>query len=117
MDVPIDSFTHDGRVYNLTKVRILTRPHKAYFVKTSELLWILRFDKPNEDRVKASKLRWPLLVALDRKGRKTVVDGLHRLERCRRKGITTVPVKFVTPEMLEKAYLGEEKSFTHVYKK
>lgn len=53
-----------------------------------------------EDRVLAAKLRYPLLVARWM-GKWTVVDGIHRLERYRRRGITIIPVKEVTQDMLK----------------
>jgi hypothetical protein len=102
MDAPDDTFTHDNEVFNLAHVRILVRPEKAFLLPIKDLLWVLQYDKPDENRVFHAKFRYPLLVA-KWKGKWTVVDGLHRLERYRRKGITVIPVKEVTQEMLDKA--------------
>lgn len=102
---PHDSFTHDGSVYDLTKVRVLTRPEKAFLLPIRDLLWVLQHDKPQEERVLKAKHRYPLLV-VKWKGKWTVVDGIHRLERYRRKGIRVIPVKEVTPAMLNRARIG-----------
>jgi hypothetical protein len=99
-DPNLDVFTHDGKLYDLTKVRILTRPASAFFLPISSLLWVLKHDTPQEHRVLNAKIRYPLLVAKWR-GKWTVVDGLHRLERYRRRGITVIPVKEVTAAMLD----------------
>lgn len=99
MHPPLDTFTHDSKYYDLTRVRLLTRSQKAFLLPIESLLWILQYDKPNEDRVLAAKLRYPLLVT-KWMGKWTVVDGIHRLERYRRKGITIIPVKEVTLNML-----------------
>lgn len=109
MEAPDDTFTHDNLVYNLTKVRILTRPHPAFILPIKDLIWVLKYDHPQEERVLKAKLRWPLLVTRWN-GKWTVVDGLHRLERCRRKGIGVVPVKLVTPEMLKASIITHYKS-------
>jgi hypothetical protein len=99
MDAPHDTFTHNGKVYDLSKVRLLVRPKKAFLLHTSELIWVLKHDVADEERVRMAKLRYPLLVARYR-GKWAVVDGLHRLTRYHRKGITVLPVKQVTDEML-----------------
>lgn len=100
-EMPTDTFTHAGKVYNLTKVRVLLRDKQAFFLPIKDLLWVLKYDHPSEERIKAAKFRWPLIVA-KYNGRWTVVDGLHRLERYRRKGIKVIPVKEATPAILEK---------------
>ena len=95
-----DTFSHDGKEYDLTKVRILTRDEKAFLLPIRDLIWIFKYNKPDENRVFHAKLRYPLLVAKDKVGRWTVVDGLHRLERYRRRGINVIPVKLVNDEIL-----------------
>ena len=98
----LDYFTHNNLHYDLNKVRLLTRPEKAFLLPIQSLLWIQRFDKFDEDRVVHAKLRYPLLVTRWR-DRWTVVDGLHRLECYRRRGITVIPVKEVTQDMLKQS--------------
>ena len=103
---PHDTFTHDNKVYDLTKVRVLLRQRKGFILKIDELLWVLKYDKPDENRVLHAKHRYPLIVA-KYKDKWTVVDGLHRLERYRRKGIGVVPVIEATPDILEQAYIKD----------
>lgn len=98
-----DTFTHDNKEYDLGKVRImLIRPEKAFLLPIKDLLWVLDFDTPSEDRITSAKHRYPLIVARW-KGKWTIVDGLHRLEKYRRLGITKIPVRQVTDDMLQKA--------------
>lgn len=99
-----NTFTHDGILYDLTKVRILTRGKPSFILPLKDLEWILKYDKPREDRVLAAKHRYPLLVTKWR-GKWTVIDGIHRLERYRRKGIGVVPVKEVSMEILKLALI------------
>jgi hypothetical protein len=100
----VDSFTHDSIEYDLTKVRKELRDNKAFLLPITDLLWIHKFDTPKEERIRKAKLRWPLIVV--RWGNKwVVVDGLHRLELYRRKGIKKIPVKEATLEILEKCKL------------
>jgi hypothetical protein len=102
MEAPDDTFTHDSLIYDLSKVRVLVRPDKAFLLPIKELLWVLNHDTPDEDRIFHAKFRYPLLVTKWR-GKWTVVDGLHRLERYRRKGITVIPVKNVSAQVLAAA--------------
>jgi len=98
--VPYDTFTHDGVVYNLTVVRYMLRSQPMFVLPINKLTWVLAFDTPDPERVRLSKHRYPLIVARDKKNRWTIVDGLHRLERYRQKGVKIVPVKLATPEIL-----------------
>ena len=107
-EVSEDSFTHDGKIYDLPKVRKLVQHDKAFLLKIDQLTWILKYDKPKEDRIFSAKLRYPLLVT-KYKGRWCVIDGIHRLERYRRKGIGVIPVKYVSQLVLNKCFLRNEK--------
>ena len=99
-----DTFTHDGKIYDLNIIRSLTKNTTTILVPIHDLLWVLEYDKPNESRVLKAKLRYPLLCAKF-EGKWCVVDGLHRLERYRRKGITIIPIKQVNDTMLKKALI------------
>ena len=107
----IDSFTHDGRHYSLAKVRVMLRTQTAFLLPIEKLLWVQDHDAFDEDRVVNAKIRWPLIVTKWKdpktgKTKWTVVDGLHRLERYRRRGIKRIPCKEVTSEMLKKALIS-----------
>ena len=99
-----DHFVHDNKPYDLDKLRILLRPEKAFLLPISQLVWVLKHDTPDPKRVKLSRMRWPLIVTKWR-GKWTVIDGLHRLERCRQRGITIVPVKEATQDMLKQVLI------------
>ena len=100
-----NTFTHDRREYDLTKLIILLRPRKVFLLPIKDLLWVLKYDKPDEDRVNLAKHRFPLIVTKYR-GKWTVVDGLHRLEKYRRKGIKVITVKEATPDLLKQCLIG-----------
>lgn len=95
-----DQFTHNHRIYDLAKLRILMRPYKTTFFPTDKLLWVLKWDHPQEERVQKAKFRWPLFITKDG-NRYVVIDGLHRLERARRLKLGIVPVKDVPPDILK----------------
>lgn len=99
-----DEFTHNGKVYDLAKVRRLVRHQESFLLPIIKLLWILSFDKPQEERVVKAKHRYPLLV-VKWQGKWTVVDGVHRLEKYRRKGIKVIPVKEVSQAILKQALI------------
>jgi len=103
LDPSNNAFTHDGCLYNLNLVMKLMRAQPTFILPAKALLWVLKYDLPDADRVDRSKLRYPLLVSRDKKKRWTVVDGLHRLEKYRKQGITQIPVKEVTAAILKAA--------------
>ena len=113
-----NTFTHDDHVYSLDKVRLLVRKEPIVSLNIKDLLWVLKFDKPSESRITKAKFRHPLLVARY-KGRLTVVDGLHRLEKYRRQGYKEVPCKMVNDDILKKALIVKRGLFTGMqrYKK
>lgn len=106
----LNTFTHDDHVYNLDKVRILVRDKPVITLKVKDLIWVLKYDKPSEYRIKLAKFRHPLLVCKWR-GKWTVVDGLHRLEKYRRKGVVEIPCKEVTSDILNKSLLIQKGIF------
>lgn len=105
-----NTFTHDNHVYSLDKVRVLVRKEPVVDIDISELLWVLKYDKPSESRIAKAKFRHPLLIAKYR-GKWTVVDGLHRLEKYRRQGYKKIPCKVVSPEFLNTARIMEKGIF------
>ena len=99
-----DAFTHDCKVYDLNKTKKLMRNKLVFHLPIIDLLWVLKYDKPAEDRITKAKLRYPLLVAKYH-NRVAVVDGLHRLEKYRRMGAMIIPVREVPPDVLDLVYL------------
>lgn len=99
-----NTFTHNDHVYNLDKVRLMVRTQPVLTIPIKDLLWVLKYDKPSEERIKLAKFRHPLLIA-KYKGKWAVVDGLHRLEKYRRKGIIEIPCKEVTEDILNKTLI------------
>lgn len=77
---PGGTFTNDGKEYDLNKVLadVDDLPKVLFF--TTDLKWVLEYDKPDLSRVEKAELSAPILVAYY--GEKfVVVDGLHRLAK------------------------------------
>lgn len=102
-----NTFTHRHGVYNLSLIYRLVRQEKIFLLNIKELLWVLDYDKPSEERIKLSKHRYPLLVVRDKDhgNRWVCVDGLHRLEKYRRKGIKMIPVREIPDDVMAKALI------------
>jgi hypothetical protein len=58
-----------------------------------KLKWVLQYGQSDPLRVASADLKAPVIVAPDRKGRPTVVDGHHRLTKAVQQGKKTLPVK------------------------
>jgi superfamily II DNA or RNA helicase len=96
------SFTHDGQKYSLDAALRSAESRPALQFSVDELKWVLQHDRPDPSRVRAADLRAPLLLAPDRRGRWTVIDGLHRLAKAVRAGKDSVPVKILALSELQK---------------
>ncbi len=72
-------FTHDGVRYDLDSA--LATATDAGRVSVKDLQWLLEHAEPDPERLEKADLKAPILLANDRKGRRTVVDGLHRLAK------------------------------------
>ena len=96
------SFTHDGQKYSLREAFRTARTKPTKQVDVENLKWVLQYDRPNPKRLAAANLNAPLIVAPDRRGRPTVVDGLHRLAKAVQQGKKTLPAKMLTLRELKK---------------
>jgi hypothetical protein len=99
-----NTFSHQHGVYDLSLIYRLMRQKKVFLLPIKDLLWVLAYDKPSEERIRLAKHRYPLLVVKD-SGRWVVVDGLHRLEKYRRKGINMIPVREIPDDILKRALI------------
>jgi hypothetical protein len=96
------SFTHDGQRYSLREAFRTARAKPTKQVDVDKLKWVLQYDRPNPKRLAAANLNAPVIVAPDRRGRPTVVDGLHRLSKAVQQGKKTLPAKMLTLRELKK---------------
>ena len=96
------SFTHDGQKYSLREAFRAARTKPTKQIDVDKLKWILRHDRPDPKRLAAANLAAPVIVAPDRRGRPTVVDGLHRLSKAVQQGKKTMPAKMLTLSDLKK---------------
>lgn len=87
-------FTHDGRRYNLNAALRMADP-TVKMHDVSDLEWVLPYDTPDEERVAKADVTAPILIAKDRDGRNTAVDGLHRLTKAKRLGLKQLPANYV----------------------
>jgi hypothetical protein len=96
------SFTHDGQEYSLREAFRTARTKPTEKMAVDKLKWVLQYDQPDPLRVASADLKAPVIVAPDRKGRPTVVDGLHRLTKAVQQGKKTLPAKVLTLGELKK---------------
>lgn len=95
-----DTFTHDGQRYDLKALKLLAKTLPVQEYSVSELSWVLPFRKVEKARQLKSDMAKPIFVALDQKGRKTVIDGAHRLTNAVEMGWDTLNGKFIDAERL-----------------
>jgi len=101
-----NTFSHQHGVYDLSLIYRLMRKEKVFLLPIKDILWVLSYDKPSEERIRMAKHRYPLLVVKDG-GRWVVVDGLHRLEKYRRKGVRMIPVREIPDAILKRAIIAD----------
>lgn len=99
---PTSTFTHDGKDYNLNQVlqAVSGRPVDDHSVE--ELKWVLDHTDTHPARINAADTNTPVLVT-NWNGKKTVVDGAHRLAKAIEEGRTSIPGRMVGDEDLQKA--------------
>lgn len=85
------SFTHDGTEYVLNDALAQTDGKRPTQHRVRDLEWVLAHDKADPSRVRRADTSAPVLIAPDRRGRPTVVDGLHRLTKAKQQGMTHIP--------------------------
>lgn len=103
-----DTFTHENNDYSLTKLKSLAASLEVNPLPVSELIWIFEYDDPEEDhpeRIVTADLKQPILVTKDQ-GQLVVLDGLHRLAKAQKKGVTELPSKMIPADMLKKCLIG-----------
>jgi hypothetical protein len=73
------TFTHDGATYDLAALSVLITNMPVVGFEVDALKWVLAHDTPDPERLKTAAMEEPIFVAYDKRGRFTVIDGLHRL--------------------------------------
>lgn len=104
-----NTFTHDGREYDLTKLNRMIKDNDIKKFRISKLKWIFKHDDPFKDepeRIKTSNIKVPIIVTKWRK-KLVVLDGLHRLCKADIMGLKALPGRLVKPEQLEKCLISK----------
>lgn len=96
------SFTHDGNRYDLNKVLRLVAKEEIKRYAVSSLKWVLKYTTVDPERVTKADTKKPILVTRW-KGRLVAIDGAHRLTKAVNMGLTDVPARYVTHEVLQTA--------------
>jgi hypothetical protein len=97
-----NTFTHDDKEYNLTKLNKVIKDNPVEPIAISKLIWIFKYDDPDEDqpeRIKTANINVPIIVIKWEK-QLVVLDGLHRLKKASDRGLKTLPARMVTKEQL-----------------
>ncbi len=102
------TFSYDGNVYSVTSLLQETAELPTQSFAVDDLKWILDEVTPDPDRpIEGANLTAPILVTKTVDGLVTI-DGLHRLSEAIRTGVTTLPGKLVTKEMLQRHLIGPD---------
>lgn len=83
LDVPF--WEYDGRDYSLCPRDVLNSPEKY---------------KEHYDRIKGSDINYPIDVMFN-KGRYVILDGVHRLLKCKMLGMKDVSVRIIPREEIK----------------
>ncbi len=102
---PTSTVTHNGQTYSLNKLFYITDRFQLRAFKIKDLKWILKYSKPDPDRLKGTLSTLPILVTYSDK-KLVILDGLHRLCTAIDLGLTTIDGKFVYKDVLEKCKIG-----------
>ena len=100
-ETPGDTFTHDGRRYDINCALAAADRGATRAAAVAELRWILEPGNgggaapTDEARVARADLAAPLLLTPWR-GRLATLDGAHRLARAVREGVAELPARTVT---------------------
>ena len=105
------SFTHDGVEYDIKKAFNIAKDKNKRSFKVKDLEWVLKHDTPDKTRKDKADLSAPIMVAKDKKGRLTTVDGLHRLAKAVELKKSSIKGVFLSDKDLEecKISLDEKK--------
>lgn len=95
------SFTHNKQEYDLNKLLAITENFRTRQFKVNDLKWILKWCKPDPERVVEANPLVSILVTYSDK-KLVVVDGLHRLQKAIDQGLEYIEGKFVYKDVLEK---------------
>ena len=113
MPEEIDSFTHEGKKYNLDKAKKIVANRPVVYMKVSDLKWILKFTTTESERIKTADIENPIIVIMD-KNKIVAVDGAHRIKKSVQDKIKILPGKFITEEELQTCSLIEENYLTRI---
>ncbi len=102
------SITHDGVEYDFDSVMSIAEKLPTKTCSVDKLSWVLKYDTPDEHRVKKADISVPLIVTKSVNGKLAAIDGLHRLTKAVRNGVKTLPVKYIEPNELESAKLKQK---------
>lgn len=92
---PSSTFTHNKVTYSVDAAIERSKDTPVKKVAIAKLKWILKYTKPEKDRVKKADITVPILIAHYGK-RLAVVDGLHRLVKAIEDGEEYLPTKLLT---------------------
>ena len=110
---PSSRLTHDGEQYDLNVLLQRTADQPLVHHPVAPLEWVLNHATPYPQRLAAADTASPILIAPDRHGRPTVIDGLHRLAKKRQEQGTSIPAKLVSPADLAAARLTAKAGALH----
>jgi hypothetical protein len=100
------TFSHDGIEYDVNAIFDIENDLPLYEIDVNDLSWVLEYDTPDRNRVRAADDSVPILITIWEK-KLTVLDGLHRLARAIKDDLSTLPAYFIPPCMLPRFVYGK----------
>ncbi len=89
------TFSSGGKEYSVDLMIERSESIKTKKVAVKSLKWILKYDNPEENRIRKADIKVPILII--KYGKKLlVVDGLHRLAKAIEDGLEYLPAKLLS---------------------
>src|ERR1035437_1041422 len=97
---PGGSFTNDDKEYDLKDAVQDVDDYPKVLFFTKDLRWVLKYDRPDKERVEKANLNSPILVTYY-EDKFVVIDGLHRLAKAVKEKEKHIIGKVVPYEILD----------------
>ena len=105
---PESTFQHLGKIYQLDPLLEDVTKLPVKQVHTKKLLWNLQHGTPDPVRLKNADTKYPIIITDDPKYGLVILDGFHRFCKQVEQNKTTVSVKIVPIQWLERYQLSLE---------
>lgn len=95
-----DTFNHDGKIYDLKKVKEAVKNKPVRALQVADLKWVLKYADVDAERLKTADTVNPV-IATYRDGQWVVLDGAHRLTVAVKEKLKELPAKVISKADLD----------------